>query len=198
MIRAKILFQELWLLKIDWDEEIPIETCRKWLIFRQELQNLQNLSIPRWLGSVSTNNFIEIHGFSDASNLVMAAAVYLRDKVRDEEFMTRLVCAKTRVALLKRLTIPCFELTAALILSHLVKYVLQTLNFDQARIYLRTDSYVALTWISSRWKNFLRNWVTQIQEAVPSGLWRFISGKDNSADCASRSLQPNQLVQHSL
>lgn len=44
----------------------------------------------------------------------MAAAVYLRDKVRDEEFMTRLVCVKTP---LKRLTIPCLELTAALILS---------------------------------------------------------------------------------
>ncbi|XP_024890766.1 uncharacterized protein LOC112466730 [Temnothorax curvispinosus] len=68
-----------------------------------------------------------------------------------------LVCSKTKVAPLKRLTIPRLELTAALLLSRLMQYVQATLKLNVTATHLWTDSVVTLTWIkshASRWKDF--------------------------------------------
>lgn len=44
----------------------------------------------------------------------------------------------------------------------------------------------------------MRNRVTSIQELTPTASWRFVAGKQNPADCASRGIDANQLAQHSL
>lgn len=64
-----------------------------------------------------------------------------------------------------------------------------------------TDSAVAYTWINnhpSRWKDFVYNRVCYIQESLPQAIWRFVSGTDNPADCASRSVSPAQSLEHSI
>lgn len=201
LITVKIILQELWLNKVDWDDNLPPELQQRWNNFRQQLKELNQLSIPRWLGLNQSNSLVEIHGFSDASNLAMAAVVYIRVNDKKEEFSTRLVCSKTRVAPLKRLTIPRLELAAALLLARLVKHTSKALGLQEVPVYLWTDSSVALTWITanpSRWKDFVRNRVTAIQEALPLAKWRFVSGKQNPADCASRGLRPDQFCNHKL
>lgn len=75
----------------------------------------------------------------------MVTAIYLRVKIRDDEYSVHLDKAKTRVAPLKRLIIPRLELTAALILSRLVLYIQRSINLSIAPIYLWTDSSVTLT-----------------------------------------------------
>ncbi|XP_032673063.1 uncharacterized protein LOC116844967 [Odontomachus brunneus] len=144
---------------------------------------------------------VELHGFSDASNLAMAAAVYLRVTSSESLTTTQLVCAKTKVAPLKRLTIPRLELTAALLLVRLMTHVKRALEFSEIPVFLWTDSSVTLMWISlhpSRWKDFVRNRVTLIQELSSAQSWRFVSDKENPADCASKGLRADQLTQHSL
>lgn len=201
LIQAKLILQELWLLKVSWDETLSPELQGRWEEFHQQLIELNQLSITRWLGTTRADNSIQIHGFSDASLLAMAAAVYIRSSVSEKEFVVRLMCSKTRVAPLKRLTIPRLELTAALLLAKLVARVLKTLDISNAPVFLWTDSSVALTWITShpsRWKEFVRNRVAAIQELLPNASWKFISGKENPADCASRGLQPTKLIHHEL
>ncbi|XP_024879651.1 uncharacterized protein LOC112459662 [Temnothorax curvispinosus] len=87
----------------------------------------------------------------------MAAVVYITVHGSNGATIS-LVCSKTKVAPLKRLTIPRLELTAALLLSRLMQYVQATLKFNVTETHLWTDSVVTLTWIKShalRWKDFV-------------------------------------------
>ncbi|XP_077282090.1 uncharacterized protein LOC143908342 [Temnothorax americanus] len=201
MIRSKIILQELWLLKSGWDDSVPSELHDRWISFRLQLTTLQKLSIPRWLGLGSSKRIVELHGFSDASSMAMAAAVFVRVSQGNDEYLVRLVSAKTRVAPLKLLSIPRLELSAALLLSKLMTHIQKVLDLSDVPVHLWTDSSVTLYWITthpSRWKDFVRNRVTAIQEMLPQGSWHFIPGKQNPADCASRGLTPEQLINHNL
>ncbi|XP_037925672.1 uncharacterized protein LOC119660846 [Hermetia illucens] len=201
IVRAKILMQDLWLEKIRWDDPLTTQITHRWKTFRSELVDLANLKIPRWLNLTSDLSHVEIHGFSDASQTPMAAAVYIRVSHPNQQSKVTLVCAKTRVAPLKRLTIPRLELSAALLLAKLISRTRKALNLINVPVTLWTDSSVTLAWINSdptRWKEFVKNRVRDIHEISPSAVWKFISTKQNPADCASRGLNPSQLMKHSL
>ncbi|XP_018358679.1 PREDICTED: uncharacterized protein LOC108758300 [Trachymyrmex cornetzi] len=200
IIRAKILMQEVWTLRLDWDDAVPATTTNRWLSLVNDLQNLSTLSFPRWIG-LSSNQLLEIHGFSDASPHAYAAVVYSRLTSANGEVSTRLICSKTKVTPLKRMTIPRLELAGAALLAKLVKHILQILDQRPASVYLWTDSTVTLTWISnhpSRWKDFIHNRVCFIQESVPQARWNFFAGPENPADLATRGLSVKQLSEQEL
>ncbi|XP_063981500.1 uncharacterized protein LOC135164773 [Diachasmimorpha longicaudata] len=183
-INAKIIMQELWLIK-----------------FREELSHVNLIAVPRWLHLDSTISNLQIHGFADASNLAMEVVVYLRTEKPGMAPIISLVCAKTRVAPLKKVTVPRLELTAAGLLTKLTCYAIKQLELTQPTIFLWTDFSVALAWVKShpsRWKEYVQNRVLKIQEAIPNGEWLHISGTDNPADCASQGLSPEQLHHHPL
>ncbi|XP_011859063.1 PREDICTED: uncharacterized protein LOC105556579 [Vollenhovia emeryi] len=72
---------------------------------------------------------------------------------------------------------------------------------DIKATYLWTDTQVTLTWIkkhSSRWKDYVRNRVSQIQELTIHAHWKFVPGTINPADCASRGVTTAQLEDHTL
>jgi hypothetical protein len=201
VIQAKILMQQLWLEKVNWDDTLTPEIINKWQELRQDLQRLSQLQIPRWLKLHSEISSAQIHGFSDASQLAMAAVVYIRVTNQDSSSIVTLVCSKTKVAPLKRLTIPRLELSAAALLAKLVKRVQVTLELQKVPVFTWTDSSATLAWIKSnpmRWKEFVGNRVSLIQETLPEAHWKFISGKQNPADCASRGLSASQLIHHPL
>lgn len=200
IVRAKMFIQELWLNKSGWDDELPEQLADRWAHIRDELPLLDQVRIPRWLNIVSSS-YIEVHGFSDASQLAMAACIYIRVVNSEEQTQATLLCAKTKVAPLKPVTIPRLELNAAWILSKLARHVLQVLQLAHAPVYLWTDSSVVLTWIlshPSKWKEFVRNRVASIQELNPTAKWHYVPGKQNPADCASRGLAPARLINHEL
>ncbi|XP_043285701.1 uncharacterized protein [Venturia canescens] len=126
VIRAKILLQRLWLEKLAWDDPVSTEVGKSWVTFRHDLAHLGNIAVPRWL-NMTSDSTVEIHGFSDASQLAMGAVVYVRVTGPGKSTRTALVCSKTKVAPIKRLTIPRLELTAALLVAKLAKYVRDTL-----------------------------------------------------------------------
>ncbi|XP_063975044.1 uncharacterized protein LOC135161426 [Diachasmimorpha longicaudata] len=134
------------------------------------------------------------------TSVAMSAVVYV--KVTSEDGVSiSLAVAKTKVAPLKKLTIPRLELNAAVILAKLTRYVIEQLNLDSAPVHLWTDSAVALAWICahpSRWKEYVHNRVTVVQELVQQASWRYVSGKENPADCASRGISVAQLNGHHL
>ncbi|XP_043276074.1 uncharacterized protein [Venturia canescens] len=198
-IRAKILLQRLWLEKLNWDDLVSTEVRNSWVAFRQELSHLGTVSVPRWL-NIATGTSVELHGFSDASQLAMGAAVYVRVSGAGNQTTVSLVCPKTKVTPIKRLTIPRLELAAAVLLAKLTHHVQNVLGLDDSRVHLWTDSMVTLTRVTShpsRWKDFVRNRVSLAQELVPRAQWRFTPGRDNPADCASWGLTISQLARHS-
>ncbi|CAL1671717.1 unnamed protein product [Lasius platythorax] len=78
VISAKLLMQDLWLQKLDWDEPVPSTVLSRWENYYQGLPKLITLRIPRWTGRMSNHSTAEIHGFSDASQRAYSAVVYLR------------------------------------------------------------------------------------------------------------------------
>ncbi|XP_034194981.2 uncharacterized protein LOC117611157 [Osmia lignaria lignaria] len=148
IIRAKIFIQELWLQELGWDDILPLHITQRWLRIREDLTSLAKLSIPRWFNTTTTST-VELHGFADASVLAMAAVVYLVVHAPSTGTQVSLVCSKTRVTPLKRLTIPRLELTAALLLSKLMRHVHATLNMTVTQTFLWTDSEVTLAWIKT-------------------------------------------------
>jgi hypothetical protein len=63
--------------------------------------------------------------------------------------------------------------------------------------YFWSDSMITLAWIRGdphRWKTFVSNRVTQIQEIVDPERWYHIESSQNPADVISRGLNPDQLL----
>ncbi|XP_014216682.1 uncharacterized protein LOC106645348 [Copidosoma floridanum] len=130
----------------------------------------------------------------------MGAVIYLVIK-SDLATSSSFVCSKTKASPLKRMSIPRLELTAALILAKLTKYVTDQLTLNISNIHLWTDLSVTLYWISShpnKWKDFIRNRVAAIQDLDPAAHWRHVPGKKNPADCASRGILISKLIEHRL
>ena len=123
IITSKYLLQELWLHKISYDEPLPTSMVKKWLHIREDLTNLDTISIPRWLG-IQEESVVELHGFSDASQRTMAAVLYIMSTSLTAGSTSSFLISKTEVAPLKRLSILRLELGAAVLLTKLAKHVL--------------------------------------------------------------------------
>ncbi|XP_058810473.1 uncharacterized protein LOC131675492 [Phymastichus coffea] len=143
----------------------------------------------------------EIHGFSDASSRAYAAVVYLRIDNGNGNYHVSLLTAKTKVAPVKTVSIPNFELCGATLLVKLVVH-LQKLKFLQnVPIRLWSDSQVVLTWLKKHpchWKTFVANRVSLIQTELPSALWSHVPTKQNPADLATRGSTPDELRANDL
>ena len=134
---------------------------------------------------------VEVHGFCDSSEKAYGAAIYIRSVDRKKNIMTNLLCSKNRVAPLKTISLPKLELSAALLLSRLIKTFLDatTLKFDA--IYLWSDSSITLQWISMQphlLKTFVANRVSEIREMTSTMSWRHVLTADNNADILSRGM----------
>lgn len=78
VITAKILLQELWSFKGDWDDPVPTDLNQRWSDYYSDLTQLSNVLIPRWTGRHKENLGVEVHVFADASNRAYAEVIYLR------------------------------------------------------------------------------------------------------------------------
>lgn len=190
---AKVLIQKLWVLKLDWDEPVPREIETLWLQFHNELDLLASFQVPRYLSAVENSPAILV-GFAVASEKGYEAMVFIKI-----ESNVHLVCAKSEVAPLNIISIPRLELCAALLLTRLLKFVIDSFQsrIIIQEIFLFSDSTVTLNWINSslhRWQTFVANRVTEIQKNFGSSCWFHINGLDNLSDCLSRGLTPAKLV----
>ena len=202
IITEKILLQRLWEEKVDWDDDVLMSVKEIWLRWRSELQLLSTKYIPRcYFPKDCQISSTEIHGFCDASEHAYAAVVYFRMTDTQGNVHVSLVISKTRVAPIKRLTIPRLELCGAQLLAHLLLQVKELFHIPFSKVYSWTDSTVVLSWLVGnprRFKMFVGNRVSDIVDCVPPDCWRHDEGLDNPADCASRSLLPSELLEHEL
>ncbi|XP_030763068.1 uncharacterized protein LOC115887734 [Sitophilus oryzae] len=200
VVIGKIIMQKLWILKVSWDESLPSDLDTKWRLFRRQLLELNKVELPRCVICHSSKE-IQIHGFSDASTEAYGACIYIRSSNSMGDVFVRLLCAKTRVAPLKSLTIPRLELCGALLLAQLFDKVKSSLNLSFTRQYFWSDSSICIAWIKTEprlLQVFVQNRVSQIQNIINPIDWRHISGKDNPADLLSRGVNPSELEAMSL
>ena len=168
-IQFKMLFRDLCLSKVGWDEPLSGDLLSKWNSIASSFNSV-TLTIPRcycWSSQRSSQQY-SLFGFCDASSLAYAAVVYVRIETgtgNSVEFVT----AKTRVSPVKAQSIPRLELLSALLLARLMNRVLAALTHEVKfnSIACFTDSRVALCWIKGlekEWKPFVQNRVNEIRK----------------------------------
>lgn len=201
-IGLKCAFQDLWRAGVEWDAEVPTSTAVQVQEWIDGLAELRNWKVPRcyfprcWRDETA----LELHAFGDASEKAYGACVYLVDKSTLEVSST-LVVSRTKVAPLKRVSLPRLELLAGLVAAELVVLVREALHLPDDTVYTCwTDSMVALGWIRglpSRWKQFVANRVERIQRITSPDRWKHCPGKDNLADLVTRGVTASTLMNSS-
>ncbi|XP_036146423.1 uncharacterized protein LOC118646821 [Monomorium pharaonis] len=200
VIQAKILIQSTWLQNLEWNAPLHPGDVQQWQQFFQELPQLASIRVGRWVSGGDENSEFELHGFADASERGYAAVAYLR-VAQTDGVRLHLLAAKTKVAPIKPISLPRLELCAASLLSDLIIHVRNTLSLFTAPVILWSDSKVTFDWIrghASRWKTYVANRVSRIQEFLSEASWRHVPGRNNPADCAFRGISPSELFKHPL
>ncbi|XP_044766260.1 uncharacterized protein LOC123322380 [Coccinella septempunctata] len=200
IIITKILMQSLWLEKLGWDDALPRHLADRWFRFLNDLPNLEKISISRRVVCDNPQR-IELHGYCDASERAFGACLYVRSIDVEGKIHVHLLTAKSKVAPIKTISVPCLELCGALVLSRLADKVKKsmTLKFDEC--FLWSDSQIVLAWISaspSSLKVFVANRVAEIQGLTANCEWRYVPTRDNPADLVSRGLYPSELLESQL
>lgn len=200
IIVAKIIMQKLWQCRIDWDESVPVDLYTSWQHFLNELVKINEIIIPRHV-ICSDPVKVELHGFCDASERAYGACVYIRSKSRNGRFHSNLLCAKSRVAPLKTIALPRLELCGAVLLTLLMKRVQEAMTIKFANRYYWCDSTIVLSWLNAeptKWKTFVANRVTIIQENSLVREWNHVRSELNPADIVSRGANPESLIKSQL
>ena len=202
IIKPKILLQRLWEEKLGWDELVSQDIRKVWEKWRGELPILRDHLIPRCYYNKEADTVnAELHGFCDASESAYAGVVYLKLLDSTNSVHSSLVMAKTKVAPIKRLSIPRLELCGALIVAKLLSQASRILHVPTNKVYAWTDSLVVLGWLRGdlrRLKTFEGNRVSEIIDLVPPSRWNYVNTAANPADCASRGLFPAELAQQHI
>ncbi|XP_064648771.1 uncharacterized protein LOC135500981 [Lineus longissimus] len=203
-IKAKQIFQRTWLTQGTWDDPLPEELDHEWRAWKEQVEILDEIKVPRCLKPEDFQNPIySLHGFGDACEASYGSAIYLlaEDRPSGRKYST-LLFSKTRLSPIgKRRSIPELELIAALINARLVTYVRNELKLLIEKTICWTDSQVVLQWISKpayTWQVFVANRVSEIQQLVRPLNWRYVPGKLNPADLCSRGVTARAVVDSAL
>lgn len=140
---------------------------------------------------------MELHIFCDASKVGYGACVYVRSIGDDESISVHLLCAKSRVAPLKEITIPRLELCGALLAAKLATRVINSLHVEFDEISFWCDSTIVISWIRMPARNlkiFVSHRIAQIQSLTRVENWHHVGTTDNPADLISRGVGPRELI----
>lgn len=199
---AKLLIKYLWQSNIGRDEKPPAQIVEMWNTFQQELFLLSTMSFPRHI-NVFKDSVVTLVGMGDASEKAYGCCIYSVVQTSPGHVLTSLITAKSKVSPLKIISIPRVELLAAVLLSKLMKLLVDTYSTRVKidKVFCLSDSKVVLDWIRSpsyRWNQFVANRVAKIQENVSVESFHHIAGTENVSDCVSRSMLPSQLVDYTV
>ena len=135
ILQMKVLFQQLWQLKLGWDEKLPPNVKLKHEEWRADLPLLQTIKLPRRYFSEEPSVTVQLHGFCDA---------YIRATYGNSNPTCMLVTAKTRVAPLKKFTVPKLELCGAALLAEVLTTCREALQVSVEDTFAWCDSTIAL------------------------------------------------------
>ncbi|XP_068708196.1 uncharacterized protein [Montipora foliosa] len=120
-VRAKILFHDLWLKGLHWDDPLDSGIKAKWLSWKSELLQVKYVSVPRCFGSgIKQDSALEVHGFGDSSLKAYGAAVYIRTRDKQDHVTSQLVISNSTVASIKTVSLTRLERLAAFVNANLL------------------------------------------------------------------------------
>lgn len=197
VVRIKLLLQEIWERGCDWDEELPEDLSNKWLSWCKEVSDLDKMVVPRYCFRGYSEGQVELHVFCDASLSAYGAVSYFRYEDNNKEVKVSFCMSKSKVAPLKRLSLPRLELMGMLIGAKIGDYCKSVFGDKIGKMVFWSDSTIALYWVKGcarRWKQFVSNRVVEIQGKASPSDWFYCPTVDNPADLLTRGVLAESLV----
>ena len=105
VLKARRIVQNLCRTKIGWDEPIPEMEREQWIQWVSDLQAMDKICVPRCLQPIPSVHK-ELHHFADASEIAYGVVSYLQVITTDGSVSCTIVMAKSRLAPIKKLTVP--------------------------------------------------------------------------------------------
>ncbi|XP_067619247.1 uncharacterized protein [Eurosta solidaginis] len=139
---------------------------------------------------------LELHGFCDASIRAYGCAIYARVTKKCGTTIVNLLTARSRVAPIKKQTLPKLELCGALLLAGLIEKIKPIIN-NSFTLFLWTDSQIVLHWLkmhSATLSTFVGNRVSEIQDLTTGAHWKHVPTHCNPADLVSRGATVEELA----
>ena len=140
---------------------------------------------------------LQLHVFSDASEVGYVVSSYLRAEYPDGRIHCTFVMGKARNAPVKFVSIPRLELQAAVLATRVCKMLREELGLNIDRTFLWTDSEIMLHYLKNekrRLQTSVANRVEKIKEHSPVHYWSHVTGTLNPADYVSRGLTASSLT----
>ncbi|XP_048484474.1 uncharacterized protein LOC125490156 isoform X2 [Plutella xylostella] len=201
IVLAKIFMQQTWMLRTAWDQAVPYDLNKKFKEFVENLLGMSDIVIPRNIRTYELQ-LIELVGFSDASNKAYGSCLYVRTIDYQGNVSMNLLCSKSRINPMTKLTTPRLELNSALLLAKLAKKVYDTLKTKfSLNVYLYVDSTIVLAWLNTepvKLSVYVANRVKMIRDLTKEFLWLYVNTTKNPADCLSRGVEPHLLQNYDL
>ncbi|XP_061728642.1 uncharacterized protein LOC133533638 isoform X2 [Cydia pomonella] len=201
IVNAKLLLQQTWLEKLQWNSPLPDHLNQGIKRFATSLNKMKSIIVKRNLDT-SNAKTIDIIGYADASAKAHGCCLYLRIVNLDDSVSVGLLCSKSRVNPIQQLSIPRAELNAALLLAKLVKKVYDLIKDRfEVKVYLFLDSQVVLCWLATsplKLNVYVANRVKCIQETTQGFSWYYVPTEQNPADLLSRGIDPHLLQGNDL
>ena len=134
---AKLVLQNLCRAGNGWDDEVSGPDLSKWQKWLRDLPKLEQVYLPRCNMPTDFGDVVnrQLHHFSDASDCGYGTVSYLRQENSDGRVHCTLVFSKSRVAPLKKITIPRMELTAATMAVKMKKILVNAIEKPIDQVY---------------------------------------------------------------
>ena len=200
IVRARGIIQELFRLKLSWDDKVPDATRKAWERWLRELQHLSDYRIPRCLAKGGIRPEVQLHHFADASQRAYGTASYVRTTDADGEIHCTLLMSKARLTPLKAVSIPRLELTAAKLAVELGLELSRMMDVEVVSFFW-TDSTTVLKYIrnvTTRFDVFVSNRLAVIRDGSAVEQWRYVPTDSNPADLVSRGADALSLTRSDL
>lgn len=200
MIQAKLMVQECWKRKIDWDDPVLEDISKTWQEWAASLKDLPEVKVQRVLipaDSEKRLTKIEIHTFSDASMSAYGAIAYIRVEYEDGSTYVNFIASKNKIAPTKQTSIPRLELLGALAAARLADTIATELQIRKEDCVFWCDSKNVLYWLKNekdKLKLFVSNRVSEILRRTEGSEWRYVPSKTNPADIISRGCALAELL----
>lgn len=198
-MRAKFLIQELRQRKVKWDEQLPTELEAKWDDIAQDIQEASKLVLPRCFFSQVQSKAQPTFSYMSAEPSPKAYGTV--DYISNGD-QSSLIMSKSRVAPLKKLTLPKLKLMAASICTRLAHFVAEALklSFSNLAVHRWSLCEIVLHWLHSSkpLKQFIANRTKEIKALLPVSVRNHCPTHENPADLLHHGITTTQLHTSSI
>uniref|UniRef100_A0A1I7UDU8 Integrase catalytic domain-containing protein n=1 Tax=Caenorhabditis tropicalis TaxID=1561998 RepID=A0A1I7UDU8_9PELO len=203
MVPFKRLIQKIWETDVTWKQLIPAELVKDWTKLRYAFAD-RTISVPRPILQDFDVGEIELLVFTDASQDIYAANIYVYQIVEGAPPHCRLLTSKSKIRPSKndKYTVPKMELVGIECGSNLVVTVIKELRLPIKRVRIFTDSSCALYWVLTSAQK--RVWVANRVNTIVSNMNHLkelgiettihhVPTNQNPADLATRGVSTTDL-----